>query len=473
MSFKLYNSLTNQEEELVPREPGKVAMYNCGPTVYGPPHIGNFRSFIFADMLRRALEYLGYEVDQVMNITDVGHLTQDDIDEGEDKIQAEAKRQGKTPEAIAGYWTEIFLDLVEKLNLKKARVYPKATEHIPEMIETIEALFENGYAYEANGNIYFEVAKFDEYGKLSGNTLEQLRAGARIEVNEEKRHPADFALWKQDDEHLQQWDTPWGRGFPGWHVECSAMSKKHLGLPIDIHTGGEDNIFPHHEAEIAQAEGAFGGTFVKYWMHCRHLQVEGEKMSKSKGNFYSVQDILDKGYAPRVLRYTLMAPHYRQNMNFTFDGLDAARQSIARMENFLDFLSSASAETDCPEMPARNENVEAEFRTALENDLNISGALGAVFSWIGELNKLSLSPADARTAESILRGFDTVFGILDNGSTASGGPSDEEIEALIEERNAARANKDFATSDRIRDDLAAAGIVLKDTAEGTRWLREV
>jgi cysteinyl-tRNA synthetase len=472
MAFKLYNSLTNQEEEFVPREEGKVSMYNCGPTVYGPPHIGNFRSFIFADVLRRALEYVGYDVDQVMNITDVGHLTQDDIDEGDDKVGAEARRQGTTPEAIAGRWTDVFLDLVKKLNLKAARVYPKATEHIPEMFETIQALLDNGYAYEANGNIYFEVSKFEDYGKLSGNTLDELKAGARIEVNEEKRHPADFALWKQDDEHLQQWDTPWGgRGFPGWHVECSAMSKKHLGLPIDIHTGGEDNIFPHHEAEIAQSVCAFDQEFVKYWVHCRHLLVDGKKMSKRDGNFYEVQQILDKGYAPRVLRYTLMAPHYRQNMNFTFDGLDAAKQSIARMENFLDSLGEASAATDHPALPGLNETAESEFRTALESDLNISGALGAVFSWIGELNKLPLSPADAKIAEAQLRRFDTVFGILD--TEAAGGPSDEEIEALIQERNEARANKDFATSDRIRDDLAAAGIILKDTAEGTRWLREV
>src|SRR3972149_2047156 len=292
MTLKLYNTYSKKLEEFTPIEDGKVKMYNCGPTVYSHPHIGNFRSFIFADVLHRYLEYSGYKVTQVMNITDVGHLTLDDVEAGEDKLEAAAKREKKDPYQIAEFYMNEFFELAKLLNLLPAYKYPRATEHIKEQITLAEELIKKSYAYVVGGNVYFDVTKFAKYGKLSGNTLTQLKAGARIEVNTEKRNPMDFALWKNDPKHIMQWDSPWGKGFPGWHLECSAMSMEYLGETIDIHTGGEDNIFPHHESEIAQSESATGKQFVRYWLHCRHLLVDGKKMSKSEGNFYSVQDIL-------------------------------------------------------------------------------------------------------------------------------------------------------------------------------------
>ncbi|MBI4835502.1 MAG: cysteine--tRNA ligase [Planctomycetes bacterium] len=526
MTLHLYNTLTKSKELFKPLVPRQVTMYTCGPTVYSHPHIGNFRSFIAADILHRYLEYYGYEVKQVVNITDVGHMTTDDdlaAADGKDKIQAAAEREKKSPYEIARFYEEEFLRLSRLLNIKEASLYPRATEHIPEMIELIKKLIDKGFAYNVGGNVYFEVGKFPDYGRLSGNSMENLMAGARIEINPEKKSPLDFALWKQDPKHLMQWDSPWrnesgvptqsgGKGFPGWHIECSAMSMKYLGATFDIHTGGEDNIFPHHESEIAQSEAANEKPFVKYWFHTRHLLVNNQKMSKSAGNFYTVKDIMDKGFAPRVLRYALMSVHYRQPLNFTLEGLDAARKAVQRLLDFKNSLVEIVAHTTInnlgipapfhgtpyssgvPETklsgaprpsggsgidnPTQNDTndvkkiVEAtreRFNTAMNDDLNISEALGAVFDMVRDTNKLALSSGKAGMALRMLEQFDTVLGVLSEEETNL----DDEVKRLIEERQLARKNKDYKKSDEIRDKLTKMGITLEDTPQGIRWKRKV
>ena len=300
MPLTLYNTFSKALEPFQPLKPGEVKMYNCGPTVYDYAHIGNFRSYVFADLLRRYLEYRGLAVWQVMNITDVGHMVAD-AEEGEDKVEASAKEQKKTPWEIAQFYTEAFLEDAKRLGFKEPMKRPKATEHVAEMVGMVKTLLEKGYAYESSGSVYFDVRKFKRYGKLSGNTLRRLKAGARKEPAPGKRYPLDFALWIKKPGHLMQWDSPWGKGYPGWHIECSAMAMRYLGERIDIHTGGEDNIFPHHEAEIAQSEGATGRKFASYWLHVRHLLVNGEKMSKSLGNFFTLRDLLAKGHEPAAI----------------------------------------------------------------------------------------------------------------------------------------------------------------------------
>jgi cysteinyl-tRNA synthetase len=323
MTLHLHNTLARSKQEFAPVEPGRVRMYNCGPTVYGRAHIGNFRAFLFADVLRRWLELSGYDVRQVMNITDVGHVRDDDPDSADDKMDAAARRERQDPWQIAEKYTDLFLKDVDALGIRRAHHYPRATQHIAGMIAIIERLVASGHAYRVGGNVYYDVSRFPGYGRLSGNTAEDLLAGARIEVNEEKRDARDFALWKTDARHIMQWDSPWGRGFPGWHIECSAMSRALLGEgTLDIHTGGEDNVFPHHECEIAQSEGAFGVPFVRFWMHTRFLQVDGGKMSKSLGNLYSVDDIAARGYPPAALRFAMLRGHYRQVLNFTWETME-------------------------------------------------------------------------------------------------------------------------------------------------------
>jgi len=487
MSLSLYNSLSKRKEVFVPLEPRRVRMYTCGPTVYSHPHIGNFRAFIAADILRRYLEYLGYEVIQVVNITDVGHMTTDDqaisSESGEDKIQAAAQREKKPPTQIARFYEENFLHLVKLLNLKPAYAYPRATEHIKEMIEIIRKLLETGYAYKVNGNIYYEVAKFKGYGHLSGNVPENLLAGARIEVNPEKKSPLDFALWKQDPKHIMQWDSPWGKGFPGWHIECSVMSMKYLGSTLDIHSGGEDNIFPHHESEIAQSEAATGKPFVNYWFHVRHLLVDNQKMSKSQGNFYTVRDILDKGFHPLVLRYALLNTHYRQPLNFTLEGLEAARQSLQRFLDFKQYLVERISRAlkgppnafkePYPDQIEQTDSVLSKtkewFELSLNDDLNISEALGAIFEMVRTLNRIELSPAEAGKTLRLLEQFDTVLGVLAEEQISLS----EEVERLIKDREMARQSKDYQKSDQIRTQLNRMGIILEDTPQGVRWKRKL
>jgi cysteinyl-tRNA synthetase len=489
MSLVIYNTFAKGKQLFKTIEPRLVKMYTCGPTVYSHPHIGNFRSFIASDVLRRYLEYMGYEVQQVVNITDVGHMTTDDQaggKMGEDKMMLAAEREKKSPYEIARFYEEEFLKLWDLLNLRPVYKNPRATEHIPEMIEIIKSLISKGFAYEVKGNVYFEVTKFKNYGKLSGNTLENLNAGARIEVNDEKKNPLDFALWKQDPNHIMQWDSPWpalrslgeggGRGFPGWHVECSAMSMKYLGETIDIHSGGEDNIFPHHESEIAQSETANDKPFVNYWFHTRHLLVGNQKMSKSLGNFYTVKDILDKGFASCVLRYALMSVHYRQPLNFTFESLDAARSAIQRLTDFKNKLVDVISKEQQVHTKEQSEFVDkilkeaqAKFEAAMNDDLNISEALGAIFEMVREINKIELDAALSGKALRLLERFDVVLGVLTDDDKGL----DNEVESLIKERQLARKNKDYKKSDEIRDKLSKMGIILEDTPAGIRWKRKI
>lgn len=468
MPLTLYNTLTKRMEEFVPLEPGRVRMYNCGPTVYMYAHIGNFRSFMLADLLRRYLEYKGFAVDQIMNITDVGHLTSD-ADEGEDKLEKAARAEKKDPWQIAEFYTRAFFEDIDALRIRRAKAYPRATDHVADMIETVKALIDRGHAYVVNGCVYYDVTTFPGYGKLSGNTLEKLSAGARVEVNPDKRNPHDFALWITDPKHLMKWNSPWGIGYPGWHLECSTMSQKHLGETLDIHTGGEDNIFPHHECEIAQSEGATGKPFVRYWLHVRHLFVDGRKMSKSLGNFYTLRDLLATGLDPTAIRYTLLSSHYRQPLNFTFDAVEASAGAVRRLREFVANMEAAKGGSENQAFAKLVTQTEANFEAAMDDDLNIALALSHVFDFVRDVNRLEASAADGAKAAALIRKLDTVLGVL---PAAKEQTLDAEIESLIAEREAARKARDFRRADAIRAALAARGIILKDTPCGVRWERK-
>jgi cysteinyl-tRNA synthetase len=460
----LYNTLTRRKEEFKPLQGNLVRMYHCGPTVYSHAHIGNFRAFVFADLLRRYLQFKGFSVLQVMNITDVGHMTTDS-DSGEDKLEVAAKREKKDPFQIARSYEQSFFEDVGALGILSAHHYPRATEHIPEMLQVVQKLFDREFAYKSGDAVYYDISKFPAYGCLSNNPLEKLQAGARIEVNPDKRNPLDFALWKSDPKHIMKWDSPWGEGYPGWHLECSAMSMKYLGETFDIHTGGEDNIFPHHECEIAQSEGATGKKFVNTWLHVRFLLVEGQKMAKSLGNFYTVKDILQKNYPGRALRYALLSTHYRAPLNFTFDSLSASKAAIARLEDFRLALQNASANADDPAIPPLLQSVKENFEKNLDDDLNISGALGALFDFVREVNRLSPSQNQAEEILSLLAQFDSVLAVLSPEEKSL----DERIAHLVAEREEARKAKDFARADSIREEIRRLGYILEDTKSGVRW----
>ena len=479
MVLRFYNTMTRKKEVFKPLEKGTVKMYNCGPTVYNFAHIGNFRAYMLADLLRRYLEYKGYKVMQVMNITDVGHMSIDEVADstGEDKIEKKAKEEKKTPWEIAEFYTKAFLEDSRSLNLKEPMVRPKATEHIKEMIELIEKLIEKGYAYEVNGSVYFDVFKFKDYGKLSGNTLEKLKAGAggRVEENPEKKHPLDFALWIHNPRHIMQWDSPWGKGHPGWHIECSAMSMKYLGETLDIHTGGEDNIFPHHECEIAQSEGATGKTFVRYWLHTRHLVVEGKKMSKRLGNFYTLRDLIAKGYDPKAIRFLLLSAHYRTKMNFTEEALKGAEKTVKSMMEFMESLKNVKEGRENPEIKKLVEKTKKEFENALDDDLNISPALSAIFNLMKEVNKKidskEIGKEDAELVMRAMERFDMVLG-LDLGKEKLWFSLDEaetEVKEKLLKREELRKEKKWEEADKIRNELKEMGIVVEDTPEGPRW----
>ena len=500
--FRFHDSLTREVRDFVPQEPGVVRMYNCGPTVYGKPQIGNWRSNVCWDVLRRALELGGFRVRQVMNITDVGHLTVDDVADasGEDKMEFAARREHLDAWGVARKYTDYFFDVARKLNLRPAEQYPRATAHVPEMIAHIEELVRRGHAYATpTGNVYFSVATFPAYGRLSGNTVGDLDAGARVEVLDEKRDPADFALWKRDEKHQMQWDSPWGRGFPGWHIECSAMSRKYLGDTLDIHTGGEDNVFPHHECEIAQSEGLTGKPFVRYWLHTRFLLVDGAKMSKSKGTMYVMEDVEDhfgaRGdrarlqQAWRALRYYLLSAHYRVPMNFTWDALDSAAETVKSLDAMVRNLDEDVQCADRAEVEPACRRAGERFLAALKDDLNISAALAVVHEFRGFVNRTRpCSPGDTHRIRAQIESFDSVLGLdlllgpdddgaapsADEGGRPSAGastPADDGVNRLIAERQAARAARDFARADAIRKELAALGIVIEDTPQGVKWHR--
>lgn len=469
MSLHIHDTLLRRKVPFEPLEPGKVRMYHCGPTVYSAAHIGNFRSFLFGDVLRRWLELTGHEVTQVMNITDVGHLRDEDAaGDGSDRMEQAARAERLDPWQIADKYADLFFADLDALRFREAHEYPRATGHIPEMIAQIEQLLARGHAYQVGHEVYYSVESFADYGKLSGNTSEELLAGARVEVRDVKRDPRDFALWKHDPHHLMQWDSPWGRGFPGWHIECSAMSRKYLGETFDIHTGGEDNIFPHHECEIAQAQGATGTPFSRYWMHARHLQVDGGKMSKSLGNVYTVPQLVALGHSAEAIRFQLVKSQYRTRFNFTRDGLTEADGSIRRLRLLEAELEERADGAEPGSAPDWVSAAVQRFEASLDDDLNMSGALDGVFTLVHEAHRVRPAGAEAASALAALRRFDEIFAVLPSDAA---GDDDAEIDALVEQREQARADKDWATADRLRDELAERGVELLDGKAGSRWRR--
>ena len=475
----LYNTLTKSVDEFVPNEEGKVAMYTCGPTVYHFAHIGNLRSYIMEDVLEKYLRYVGYDVKRVMNITDVGHLTSDG-DTGEDKMLKGAKREHKTVMDIARFYTDAFMADCEKLSIKRPDVVEPATNCIPEFIHMIEVLLEKGYAYIAGENVYFDTSKLDNYYVLSSQNEEDLQVGVREDVEEDtnKRNKTDFVLWftksKFDNQELK-WDSPWGVGYPGWHIECSVMSRKYLGEQIDIHAGGEDLIFPHHENEIAQSEAANGKEFARYWMHNAFLNIDNRKMSKSLGNFRTVREISEQ-YDLQVLRFFMLSAHYRSPLNFSAELMEASKNGLERILNATDNLKHLIASVATEEMSAEEKEAFSktdayveEFEKAMDDDFNTADAIAAIF----ELVKYANTTATAESSKEYLRGLldrivklgDVLGLILDKKEELL----DADIEKLIEERQAARKAKDFARADAIRDELLEKGIILKDTREGVQW----
>ncbi len=465
MPLRFTNTMTRQQEEVKPLEDNHIRMYTCGPTVYGYAHIGNFRTYMFEDLLRRYLKYKGYKVTQVMNLTDIDDKT----------IRASRENNIPLNEHTSKFKKAFFEDL-DHLGIERAEVYPAATEHIDDMVGLIKRLIDNGLAYEIDGNYYYSIEKFADYGKLAHIDRSGLKPGARIATDEyEKESVSDFALWKAWDEADGDvyWETELGKGRPGWHIECSAMSMKYLGDTFDIHTGGVDNIFPHHENEIAQSEGATGKMFVKHWMHSEHLIVESRKMSKSFGNYYTLRDILDKGYAALAVRYLLLATHYRQQLNFTFNGLDAARNALERYNDFCSNLKDYQGGQSSGEADAIIKKATNDFEAAMDDDLNISGALGKVFDFIRDINRLKaenkLSEDEKVRALATIEKIDSVLNLTKRDKA----DIDSEIEELIQKRTEAKKNRDFETADKIRADLLERGIILEDTPTGTKWKRKI
>jgi cysteinyl-tRNA synthetase len=470
MSVRFYDTRQRALVDFEPVHPGEARMYTCGPTVYDHAHIGNFRSYMFEDLLRRHLKYREYKVTQVMNITDIDDKT----------IRGSREKNISLAEYTAPITAAFFEDL-DTLRIERAEVYPAATQHIDEMVALVEALIEKGHAYRAeDGSIYYRITSFPRYGRLSHMDLSELKAGARVSSDEyEKDSVSDFALWKawDPDDGDVFWETPLGKGRPGWHIECSAMSMRYLGSPFDIHTGGVDNIFPHHENEIAQSEGATGTAFANYWLHAEHLIVEGRKMSKSLGNYYTLRDLTQKGHAPVAVRYLLMSTHYRQQLNFTFDGLEGAKAAIERLRDFRRRLTEVDTDGDGhAEFGELVERAEARFGEHLDDDLNISGALGVLFDFVRDANRRvddhSIDRTDAGNALLMITRLDSILNVLEEDK-AHAELDDAEIEQLIAERKQARKDKNYARSDEIRDLLDAKGIVLEDTPAGTRWKRRL
>ena len=478
-AVELFNSLGRRLEPLAPMEANRVRIYTCGPTVYNHVHIGNLRTFLFEDLLKRALVHLGYEVVHVMNLTDV-----------DDKTIRGAQESGVTLDEFTAPYIESFFADLSKLAVVPADEYPRATRHIAEMQAIVARLIERGHAYLSDGSVWFRIASDPDYGKLSGVRLEEARQGERVAQDEyEKEDVRDFVLWKGAKPGEPAWDSPWGPGRPGWHIECSAMSEKYLGETFDIHCGGVDNMFPHHENEIAQSESANGKPFVRTWLHAEHLIVDGQKMSKSLGNQYTLPELLERGLSARAIRYALVSVHYRQKLNFTFEGVEAASRALARIDEMRFRLAHAplsvqdkKREKD-KDFQLRVKTFEEKFADGLADDLNVSAALAAVFELVRDVNvgieAGALEPADREAIEAALRRADAVLGVLYWEDVAGAGaaglagsfPSMEAVQSLVDLRNEARARRDFAESDRIRDELAGQGIVLEDTQQGTRWKR--
>ena len=446
-TVRLYSTLTRRREDFHPLEPGTATIYSCGPTVYRYAHVGNMRTYVFSDVLCRVLEYLGHRVTQVINITDVGHLTDDQFDRGEDKMLVSARLENRSAEEIAAYYADAFLDDTRKVGVRLAQHYPRATEYIPRMQEIIARLIELGHAYEVDGTVYYDIASFPRYGKLSRNTTERLLAGTRGEPDPRKHHPGDFTLWKAaGGKRLQVWDSPWGPGFPGWHIESSAMSTALLGERFDIHTGGSDNVFPHHEAEIAQSEGAFGHPVVGYWMHGEHLMLSGARMAKSAGNFFRITELEEQGFDPLAFRYLALQAKYRAPLNFSTDGLAGADRALRQLRDRVAEWSSDGGSI--------SQALDVRFRAAIADDLDLPAAMALV----AELVKSDLAPGDKAAT---LRAWDRVLGL-----DLEREPEQRELPAgateLIAQREKARAARDFAAADVLRDKLKAMGVIVAD-----------
>jgi len=454
-TVRLYNTYSRSRQELKPLADGVVRIYSCGPTVYRYVHVGNLRTFMLPDLLRRSLEYLGYETRQFMNITDVGHLTDDTFDRGEDKMLVSARLENKSTEEIAAYYTDAFMDDVRKINIRPAAGYPRATDHITQMLELIEKLIAKGHAYVIDGNVYFDIASFPSYGRLSRNTTDKLLTGVRGEPDPRKRHPGDFTLWKAAGEHrLQVWPSPWGEGFPGWHIECSAMSLSLLGERFDIHTGGADNVFPHHEAEIAQSEAVTGHRVVSLWMHGGLLMLSGSRMAKSAGNFFRITELEEQGFDPLAFRYLALQARYRAPLNFSTEGLAGADRALRHLREKVEEWSGGGD-------GAVSEEWDSRFRAAIADDLDMP----AVMALVAELTRSSMTPAGKA---ALLKRWDGVLGLdLDRAAA----PLPAEASRLLEARERARQAKDFAESDRLRDRLASLGVTVIDTPDGQRIKR--
>ena len=513
MELTLHNSLTRKKEAFVPLNPPRVTVYVCGPTVYGHSHLGHAKSYVSFDAIIRWLRYVKdqsgkpkYEVSYVQNITDVGHLT-DDADEGEDKVIEEARRRGLHPMAVVETFLASYLEDMDAMNLLRPDIMPRASGHIPEQIEQARVLIEKGHAYEVNGSVYFDVSSYPDYGKLSGRKVEQMEAGARVAVNPEKRHPADFALWKRADEsHIMRWPSPWGDGFPGWHIECSVMSAKYLGETFDIHGGGLENQFPHHECEIAQHECAVGRPFARYWLHNNMCTLNGQKMGKSLGNAISLKQmfseghpLLEKTFEPVVVRHFILTSHYRQTLDFSNAALKAAEGGTYKLRDAARALSEATASepqaqargsgASAPAVPAKSDavrtaltDIASRFTAAMNDDFNTAAALATLFElaktstgWIKEgLAATGNGPHDLRAADSLMQGLaGDVLGLRWDEKEFGGDASREDdlIQILADLRNEARASKNFALGDQVRNRLGALGIELRDGANGTTWTR--
>ena len=462
--LRFYNTLSNRKEPFVPLYPGKAFIYTCGPTVYDYAHIGNFRSYIFEDLLRRHLKFKGYQVTQVMNITDV-----------DDKIIRASKASGKDIGEFTKKYINAFFEDLDALGIERAEFYPRATEHIPEMVELIKKLQQKGFTYTTDGSIYFKLSSFPSYGKLSKLDLRGIKPGARIDLDEyEKEDVRDFVLWKGKKEGEPYWKTELGPGRPGWHIECSAMSMHYLGRSFDIHAGGVDLIFPHHENEIAQSEAATGRQFVRYWLHCRHLVVEGKKMSKSKGNYYTLRDLLEEGYEPLAIRYLLLSTHYRRQLNFTKEGLTQATHTLRNLRDFLLRLQrSKTIEGYNQVLGGATKEAMAGMERALDDDLNISPALASLYYLVKEVNisldRGEIGEVNKREVMGVLDNFDRVVRIFPPVEEES---LDETIRRLIAGRELARQKKEYQKADLIREKLRQMGIILEDTTDGVRWRRE-
>ncbi|MDR0373271.1 MAG: cysteine--tRNA ligase [Nitrososphaerota archaeon] len=463
----IFNTLTRKKQEFTPLVSGEVKLYTCGPTVYDYAHVGNFRAFLFEDLLKRWLKYHSYKITHIMNLTDI-----------DDKTIKGSQAKGIPLQQFTDCYIKAFFEDIKALNIEPADSYPKATDHIPEMVTLIKTLIAKGIAYKGeDGSIYFSVAKFPDYGKLSHIKIGELKAGARVSQDEYAKEEAqDFALWKAwtiEDGNVY-WETNLGKGRPGWHIECSAMSMKYLGETFDIHCGGIDNMFPHHENEIAQSEAATGKKFVDYWMHNEHLQVEGKKMSKRFGNFYTLRDLLAKGYDPIAIRYLLISTHYRQQFNFTFEGLESAKTTVERLRNFVRRLHEVESIADTHNASALTDKLEEYFNNAMNDDLNIGIALSALFDFVREFNSLLdanlIGKTEASKTLGLMRHLDTVLGVIGKVEATEALPND--IDELVQNREAARKAKNWKEADIIRDQLKAMGIILEDTAQGVRWHKE-